>query len=81
MQPPVYPPAARESPDGPTGLVRVRVLVGALGIPEEVLLIEGDPILGEAACAAARTARFKPARKNGEPVTVWVEMPIRFSKN
>jgi TonB family protein len=38
-----------------------------------------DPSLDEAALASARQATFKPATKDGKPVAVWVQLPMRFA--
>jgi protein TonB len=34
--------------------------------------------LDDAALAAAQEWRFKPAKKNGKPIAVWITIPFRF---
>ena len=73
---PVYPELAREA--GVSGDVLVRVLVGVDGHVLQAFVLQSVPVLDEAALAAARTAVFKPALQSGQPVAVWVNVPISF---
>lgn len=75
--PPVYPANAREA--GVAGTVMVQVLVLEDGSVGDVRVVGSIPMLDEAAIAAARQWRFKPALSAGRPVSVWVAVPIRFS--
>lgn len=78
IAPPRYPDVALEARS--EGTVHVKVLIGKTGRTEEVRIVRGGILLlNDAAMAAARTARWRPARKGGEPVRVWVVLPIRFS--
>jgi len=78
---PVYPPLARLR--GYQGLVVlfVEVLVdgrvGQMGIRRSA----GHEILDRAALETVRTWRFEPGRKEGQAVTMSVEVPVRFVLN
>ena len=55
------------------GVVRVRILVDANGTVKEVVVLRGLPDgLNEQAIRAAYQMRFKPAMKNGQPVSYWM---------
>lgn len=76
--PPSYPLAARRL--GLEGRVVLWVEIRADGSCGEVRVRQtaGHPLLDEAAAAAVKRWRFLPARRGGEPVTTWAEVPIRF---
>lgn len=78
MKPPVYPPRCLRM--GIEGVVRVRVLVGENGEPQEVTLgrSSGESALDRAAMEAVRSWRFEPARRNGVPVRAWAVVPVEF---
>ena len=76
--PPVYPEIARVSgyegivlvfaeilPDGRVGNMRIRKS-------------SGYAILDQSAIEAVKPWKFEPAKKSGNPFTVWVELPIKF---
>ena len=75
--PPVYPAEARRA--GVDGTVMVQVLVLEDGTVGECRIVKSVPALDDAAVAAARQWRFKPAMSKGQPVAVWVAVPIRFT--
>jgi periplasmic protein TonB len=77
MQPVDYPSIAREA--GVEGTVLIRALVGIDGRVKQMNVLQGVVGLNEAALAAVKTAVFKPARKDGKPVAVWMTVPIEFS--
>jgi|GEM_PF-1210377 len=55
------------------GVVRVRILVDANGKVSEVVVTRGLPDgLNEQASRAAYEMRFRPAMKNGRPVSYWL---------
>jgi len=61
-------------------LLRVRVNdVGAVD-SVEVLRSSGYASFDSAATAGARNLRFTPARRDGERIAVWAEVPVYFSK-
>jgi protein TonB len=78
MKPPVYPPRCLRR--GIEGRVRVRVLVGENGRPQEVTIGEssGESALDQAALEAVREWRFEPAKRNGVPVRAWAVVPVEF---
>lgn len=75
---PVYPRESRLR--GEEGTVVVEVDVGADGVPTEVRVIDdaGFPRLAGAAIDAVKTARFRPATRDGTPIPSRVTIPFRF---
>jgi len=73
---PEYPEAARRA--GVEGTVLVQALVGTDGRVKDTKVVKSVPGLDDAAVAAARKWVFKPALSHGEPVEVWVAVPVRF---
>lgn len=65
---PIYPPAARAV--GASGKVIVQVLIDEGGRVISANAVSGNPILRDAAVQAARSARFSPTLRGGEPVKV-----------
>jgi TonB family protein len=76
---PIYPPEAKQ--DGLQGTVRLAVVIGKDGSVSEVHLMNGDPVLGEAAIAAVRQWVYKPTLLNGEPVAVETTVDVNFTLN
>ena len=65
---------------GVSGKVTMRVLVGFDGEVKQVNVISGLPYgLSEQAVEAVRSARFKPAMKDGRPVDYWLPIEIEFN--
>jgi protein TonB len=79
--PPVYPPGAVSL--GITGSVILRALVGPDGETHELRVwrSSGNPLLDNAALAAARRWAFAPARHGPHPIAAWVEVPVHFRLN
>ncbi|MCX7054408.1 MAG: energy transducer TonB [Proteobacteria bacterium] len=79
MKPPVYPPRCLRL--GIEGTVRLRVLVGEDGRPQDATIgtSSGDAGLDQAALDAVRTWRFEPAKRDGVPLRAWCIVPITFS--
>ena len=76
---PAYPPLAARAQVG--GAVLMELLVDETGAVREVKVLRGiKPNLGldEAAVAAARKWKFKPATKNGVPVKVYITQTTIF---
>ncbi|MEN3026872.1 MAG: TonB family protein [Chlorobiota bacterium] len=72
-----YPELARRA--GIQGKVYVRVLVGADGKPKRYIVEHSDnELLTEAAVKAVMSMTFTPAIQNGQPIAVWVSIPIDF---
>ena len=74
---PDYPTWAREK--GVEGTVMVQALVGKDGRVKDTMVVKSIPMLDDYAIAAVKQWRFKPARTKGEPVAVWVGVPVKFS--
>ena len=74
----VYPDMARKA--GIEGRVVLRVLVEKDGSVRKVLVQQSDSqLLNQAAIDAVEKATFTPAQQNGNPVMVWVSIPVKFS--
>ena len=73
--PPVYPTDGRKL----EGTVVVQALVGRDGLVKDTRIVKSIPLLNDAAIAAVKQWTFKPATAKGEPVAVWVAIPIKFS--
>ncbi len=60
-------------------VLRVRVLAdGSVGAVE-IVKSSGVAPLDAEALRAMKRARFRPARRDGEPVVAWVTQPVRFA--
>jgi protein TonB len=76
--PPAYPEIARVH--GYEGIV----LVSAEILPDgrvgnmKIRKSSGYAILDQSAIEAVKPWKFEPAKKSGNPFTVWVELPIKF---
>jgi protein TonB len=77
MPPPSYPEQAQQ--DGIEGTVMVRARIDEEGRVAEAFLVEGPEALSNPALESVRAARFRPAMKDGQPVPIWVQVPIRFA--
>jgi TonB family protein len=73
-----YPALLRGA--GVGGHTLVHVLIDATGTLRDVQVATGSghPALDDAALRVARTMEFTPAQNRGEPVPVWIQIPIRF---
>jgi protein TonB len=60
------------------GTVMVHALIGQDGAVRNIRVVSGVPLLNDAAVAAVRGARFRPALQRGKPVAVWFVVPVRF---
>ena len=76
---PTYPEIARKA--GLTGKVFLKFLVGKDGRVSNVQVLRGQEIFRQAAIDALSQFRFKPARQNDKPVSVWMTQPISFRLN
>lgn len=75
--PPVYSAEMREK--RLEGTVMIQALVGTHGEVLEVKVTKSIPGLDDAAVAAVKRWKFKPALTDGRPVVVWVGVPVKFS--
>ncbi len=75
---PVYPEDARTR--GEEGIVRIKALVGKDGLVKEAAADSSavSPSLANAALVAVRQWTFTPGRSKGEPVEVWIIVPVNF---
>jgi TonB family protein len=74
---PTYPSVARVM--NISGLVVIQALVGKDGAVKDAFVITGHPVFRDDALEAVWQWRFKPASHAGEPVAVWVAIPVRFT--
>jgi protein TonB len=76
--PPPYP--RRAYFDRLTGTVHLRLRIDTNGQVADLEIAEssGHSILDDAAASSVIDWRFKPAHRDGRPVTQWVEVPITF---
>lgn len=74
-----YPESSRRMAE--EGVVTVRVLVGADGLPREITVRQssGSVALDTAGVRAVQQAVFKPYTEDGKPQAVYVIVPLRFS--
>lgn len=74
-----YPEEARNR--GEEGIVHVKALVGKDGKVTEAAVESQQPaseVLGKAAVAAVQQWSFEPGKAKGEPVAVWIVVPVKF---
>ena len=76
MPTPVYPADAQRA--GIWGDVFIEVRIATDGIVHDAFVIQGDPALREAALDAIWRWRFMPGIRKGNPIEVWVVVPVRF---
>ncbi len=74
---PSYPDIARASEIESS--VKVRARVTKEGTVSDVIVLEGNFLLHDAAIAAVKQWTFKPAMHQHKPVQVWVEIPLDFT--
>ncbi len=73
---PEFPEKARAS--GVAGIVMVAAHVREDGGVDSTRVVRSIPQLDDAARACVQQWRFKPAMSKGNPVAVWVDVPVRF---
>ena len=75
---PRYPESARRQ--GVEGTVLLKMRITEQGRVEDVQVERsaGHPDLDRSAMEAVQRWRFEPARRSGEPVAVWVLIPVEF---
>ena len=75
---PIYPESLRES--GQDGEVKITFTVTEKGLVEDPVVTEATaPEFGEAALKAVKDWRFRPATEDGDPVSLKVSLPFKFS--
>ena len=75
---PRYPESARRQ--GVEGTVLLKIRITEQGSVEDVQVERsaGHPDLDQSTMEAVQRWRFEPARRSGEPVAVWVQLPVVF---
>jgi len=76
--PPQYPLDA--ACNGSGGTSTLKVTVGVAGTPTDVSVFHGSgmPSLDEAAVAAVKAWKFKPATRAGQPFAQTINVPVNF---
>jgi TonB family protein len=74
-----YPPLLRDAGVVGSANVRLRVMRDGSVDPESITVENAThPMFGEAASRVVERMRFRPAKIHGEPVPVWVTLPVTF---
>src|ERR1039458_1211888 len=61
------------------GIVVIDALVDATGKVTDMRVISGSARLTQAAMDALRTCKYEPARLNGQPISLHVQVSIKFA--
>jgi protein TonB len=76
---PVYPDLARRA--GVEGQITLEGVISVMGTVEELRVVEGHPLLLEAATTAVRQWRYEPFLLNGKPIDVTTLFLVTFRLN
>jgi len=76
---PVYPPLARQARI--QGVVSLRAVIAEDGSIKQLQLLNGHPLLTEAAIQAVRQWLYRPTLLNNRPVQVITQIEVRFKLN
>jgi TonB family protein len=76
---PKYPKEARRK--HVEGVVRLHLILGKDGVPRDIKMVSGDPLLIDAAIKAVRQWRYAPTTLNGQPVEVDTTIDVIFQLN
>jgi protein TonB len=76
---PVYPPLAKQARI--SGVVRLQAIIAKDGSVQELQVLQGHPLLVQAALDAVRQWRYRPTLLNGEPVEVVTTVDVVFTLN
>jgi protein TonB len=76
---PQYPPIARAAHI--SGVVHLRAIIGKDGTVRELEVVDGNPLLAQAAKVAVQNWRYQPTRLNGEPAEVETYVTVNFVLN
>jgi protein TonB len=60
------------------GAVQMEAIIGADGSVKTVKVVSGHPLLRDAAVAAVKQWKYKPAMLNGAPSEATVQIAVRF---
>lgn len=64
-----------------SGVVHLRAIIGKDGTVRELEVVDGNPMLAQAAKVAVEAWRYRPTRLNGEPVEVETYVTVNFVLN
>ncbi|MGE5487494.1 MAG: energy transducer TonB [bacterium] len=73
---PEYPMAARQA--RVEGVVHIRAIIGIDGKVRDVEVVDGHPLLRNAAASAVRKWRYEPMKLNGKPVEAKADIAVKF---
>ncbi len=74
---PSYPESERE--EGREGVVGLNLLIGRDGMVHEVKVEKSvSPVFDSLAVDAVTQSIFSPAKRDGKPIAVWYQFPVRF---
>jgi len=76
--PPLYPMVARRKGYEGVALLLVEVLSNGRAGQVKIEKSSGYALLDTSALKAVKEWKFEPARRMGTPVTVWVNVPVKF---
>ena len=76
---PVYPDIARQA--NVDGTVVAWVLVCEHGNVRDVQIVKSFAMLDASAMTAFRQWKFRPAVRDGGPVPMWAQLPMKFTLN
>ena len=76
---PQYPAIARAAHI--SGVVHLHAIIGKDGTVRELQIVDGNPLLAQAAKAAVQNWRYRPTMLNGEPVEVETYVTVNFVLN
>ncbi|HLZ00144.1 MAG TPA: energy transducer TonB [Candidatus Angelobacter sp.] len=76
---PVYPSMAKIT--GAQGEVKLHAIISRDGRIESLTVVNGSPLLAEAAIDAVRQWRYRPYVLNGQPVEVETWITVNFRRN
>ena len=76
---PLYPPESLRRGEQGTVLLHVHVSADGRALSVEIAKTSGFPRLDASAVEAVRTWKFVPAKRAGEPIESWVDVPVIFA--
>lgn len=76
--PPHYPLVARRRKYQGTVMLAVRVKVDGQVAQVRIDESSGYPILDKSAVKSVKGWHFRPARRGGRPIEMWVQVPVRY---
>ena len=74
---PAYPPEAKQARI--QGTVRFNATIGTDGKMKDLVVVEGDPLLADAAMKAVWQWVYRPTLLNGQPVEVQTQIDVNFT--